>query len=187
MYGYDNYQKRYKAKVSFVMSRIAKEDARDGPRSEFMRSTGGHVWVAFATEDSQVIVCRWCAEDGKMQCEELESLGGQNVKKRGLHGEGLDPIGERHRCLKEQGVNDIIHGANVAFGFTILMRSVGARHTKMDALSEEKVTDARVELFPVIALDNLDLGAKLNGGVGDEVTSVLKVFDLRRNGKVNKQ
>ena len=41
----------------------------------------------------------------------------------------------------------------------------------MDALSEEKLTGARVvTLSPVIALNNLDPGAKLGGGVSDEVS-----------------
>ena len=40
----------------------------------------------------------------------------------------------------------------------------------MDALGEEEVTGARVvKLFPVVALNSLDVGAKLGGGVGDEV------------------
>ena len=57
------------------------------------------------------------------------------------------------------------------FGFTILRRGVGAGHTKMDALGEEEVTGARVvKLFPIVALDSLDVGAKLGGGMGDEVS-----------------
>ena len=41
----------------------------------------------------------------------------------------------------------------------------------MDALSEEKLTGARVvKLFPVVALNSLDPGAKLGGGVSDEVS-----------------
>jgi len=41
----------------------------------------------------------------------------------------------------------------------------------VDALSEEKLTGARVvTLSPVIALNNLDPGAKLGGGVSDEVS-----------------
>ena len=57
----------------------------------------------------------------------------------------------------------------------------------MDALSEEKLTGARVvKLFPVVALDSLDVGAKLGGGVCDEVGKLLKVSDLSRKGKVHK-
>ena len=40
----------------------------------------------------------------------------------------------------------------------------------MDALGEEEVTGARVvKLFPIVALDGLDVGAKLGEGVDDEV------------------
>ena len=40
----------------------------------------------------------------------------------------------------------------------------------MDALSEEEGSSAGVvELLPVVALDSLDSGAKLSGGVGEEV------------------
>jgi len=57
----------------------------------------------------------------------------------------------------------------------------------MDALGEEEVTGARVvKLFPVVALDSLDVGAKLGGGVCDEVGKLLKVSDLSRKGKVHK-
>jgi len=41
----------------------------------------------------------------------------------------------------------------------------------VDALSEEKLTGARVvKLSPVVALNSLDPGAKLGGGVSDEVS-----------------
>jgi hypothetical protein len=60
---------------------------------------------------------------------------------------------------------------NNAFRFTVLRRGVRARHTKIDALGEKEVTGARVvRLFPIIALNSLDTGAKLGGGVGDEVS-----------------
>ena len=40
----------------------------------------------------------------------------------------------------------------------------------MDALSEEEGSSAGVvELLPVVALDSLDSGAKLSGGIGEEV------------------
>jgi hypothetical protein len=42
--------------------------------------------------------------------------------------ECLDLVGWRHGRLKEQGANYIIYGADNAFSFTILRRSVGTRH-----------------------------------------------------------
>ena len=41
----------------------------------------------------------------------------------------------------------------------------------MDALGEEEVSGAGVvKLFPVVALYGFDAGAKLSGGVGDELS-----------------
>jgi hypothetical protein len=41
----------------------------------------------------------------------------------------------------------------------------------VDALSEEELTGARVVKFPpVVALNSLDAGTKLGGGVGDEIS-----------------
>jgi hypothetical protein len=105
------------------MSGVAKEDAKDGPRSEFMRNGGGQVWVTFATKDSQVIVRRRRTIESKVRHGEVESLGGQDVEQGGCHGESLDPVGGRHGRLKEQGANDITDRVNNAFGFTILRRS----------------------------------------------------------------
>jgi hypothetical protein len=59
-----------KAAISFVMSRIAEEDAQDRSRSEFM-SGGKHIWVTLAAKDSQMIIPRWRAEQGKMWRGEL--------------------------------------------------------------------------------------------------------------------
>ena len=59
---------------------------------------------------------------------------------------------------------------NNAFSFTVLRRGVGTT-CKVNALGEEEVMGARVvKIFPVIALNGLDVGAKLSGGVGDEVS-----------------
>ena len=97
----DSVGREIKAAVSFVMSRVAKENAQDGPRSEFMWSSGGQVWVTFATEDSQVIICWRLAEEGKVRRGKLESLGGQDVNQGGRRGEGLDPVRGRHGRLKK--------------------------------------------------------------------------------------
>ena len=73
-----------------------------------------------------------------MRHGEVESLGWQDVKERRRCGESLNLVSRRHEGLKQQGANDIIYGANNTFGFTILRRSIRARHEKMDALSEKE-------------------------------------------------
>ena len=77
----DSVGREIKATVSFVMSGVAKEDAEDEPRSEFVWSGGGHVYVTFATEDSRVIICWRLAEEGKVRRGKLESLVGKMLIK----------------------------------------------------------------------------------------------------------
>jgi hypothetical protein len=60
-----------KAAVSFVMSGIAEEDAQNRSRSEFMRSGGGHIWVTLVAKDSQMIIRRRHAQQGKVWHGEL--------------------------------------------------------------------------------------------------------------------
>jgi hypothetical protein len=36
-----------------------------------MRGSGGHVGIAFATENSEMIICGWLAEQGKVRGGEL--------------------------------------------------------------------------------------------------------------------
>ena len=166
----DSVGREIKKAVSFMMSGVSKEDAQSRPRTEFMWGGGRQVWVTFATENSQMVVCWRLAEEGKVRRGILESFGGQDVEQGGRRGECLDPVGGGHGGLKKQGANDIIYRTNNAFSFTILRRGVWTGHAKLDALHEEEIAGARVvKLLPVIALDSLDLGAKLGGRVGDEV------------------
>jgi hypothetical protein len=73
--------------------------------------------------------------------------------------------------LKELGANDIIDRANNTFNFTFLRHGVRAGHVKVDALGDEEVASATVvKLSPVVALYYFDAGAKLSGGVGDELS-----------------
>ena len=52
--------------------------------------------------------------------------------------------------------------ANNTFSFTVLRRGVEAGHAEMDALGEEeRAGTGVVKLFPVVALNCLDSGAKL--------------------------
>ena len=105
-----------------------------------------------------------------MRRGEIKSRGWQDVEEGSRRGEGLDPVGRRHGGLKQQGANDIIYGANNTFSFTVLRQGIRAGHVKMNALGEKEGTGTGViELFPVVTLNRLDAGAKLSGGVGDEI------------------
>jgi hypothetical protein len=70
---------RHKTAVSFVVSRVTKENTQGRSRSEFVGGCGGKVRVAFAAKNPEVIVSRKCTKEGKMRRAEIQSLGRQNV------------------------------------------------------------------------------------------------------------
>jgi hypothetical protein len=68
-------------------------------------------------------------------------------------------------------VNNIISGTNNAFSFTVLGRSVGARHAKMNPMSkEERDGIGVIELAVVVTLDCLNGGAELSGHISKEIS-----------------
>jgi hypothetical protein len=78
------------------------------------------------------------------------------------------PVASWERSLKEQGGNHVINGAKGTFDFTILWRSVGARHTQNHPMSgEEFLRGGIVELMVVVALNNFNGEAKLCGDKGE--------------------
>ena len=82
--------------------------------------------------------------------------------------------------MEQQRVNDIINGTNNALSFTILGRSVGTQHTKMNSMSKEECAGTRVvELAAVVALDRLDSGAILGGHMSKKVSECRKCVRLK--------
>ena len=100
--GDDSICGQIKAAVSFMMSGIAKEDAQGGARGEFLWSCGGEVWITLATENPKVIIRRGFSQKGEVWRGEVEGLGWQDVNQRSRRGEGLNPVGGWHGCLKQQ-------------------------------------------------------------------------------------
>lgn len=68
------------ASVTFVLRRVAKEYALDGARCEFMWSGGREVGKAAASEDTEVIVGGWRAEQSLVRCLVVQGFGGVEVK-----------------------------------------------------------------------------------------------------------
>jgi hypothetical protein len=96
------------------------------------------------------------------------------------------PVVSQNRSLKKQGTHHIIDGANNAFGFTVLWRSVGTRHPQKDPFGgEECAREGVIELTVIVALDGFDGAAKLCGDISEKCNKVEKVSDLTRKGKVH--
>jgi hypothetical protein len=80
------------------------------------------------------------------------------------------PVASRNRSLKKQGMQHIIDGANDAFGFTVLRRSVGTRHPqKYPFGGEECARGGIIELTTIVALDDFDGAAKLCGDISEKM------------------
>jgi hypothetical protein len=107
-----------------------------------MRSSGGDIRVAGAPEDMKMIVGGVGAEKSEVRSGVGNRLGGQMVEEVGSSGEGLEPVVSRKGSLKEQRAHDIVRCVNHALSPAILRRRVGARHTEVDAVREEKSRDA---------------------------------------------
>jgi hypothetical protein len=90
-----------------------------------------------------------------------------------------------NRSLKKQGAQHITNGAEDAFEFTVLLRSVGTRHPqKYPFGGEECMRGGVIELTTIITLDGFDGAAKLCGDINEKCDKVEKVLDLMRKGKV---
>ena len=91
-----------------------------------MRSGGGEIRVAGASESPEIMIRRMSA----IKCEEgsahVQRFGGEAIYEIGGSSKCIGPVGGGHGCLEEQGAGDIVGGAKHAFGFAILLRGVGA-------------------------------------------------------------
>jgi hypothetical protein len=65
-------------------------------------------------------------EESKMGGGKRKCFGGKNIKKVCCHAEGSNPKGRGYTRMEEQGANDIVDGANNAFGFAVLGGGVRA-------------------------------------------------------------
>ena len=73
------------------------------------------------------MVIDWsCTEEGLVRGGKTKCLGWQNVEKTSSGVECLSPVRRGNAGLKKKGANNVINGANDAFGFAVLRRSIGA-------------------------------------------------------------
>ena len=64
--------------------------------------------------------------------------------------------------LKEECANGVIYGTKHAFRFTVLLRSVRARETHMNAMSGAKIMKLGVvKFFSIVTVKSLDIFVKL--------------------------
>jgi hypothetical protein len=97
-------------------------------------------------------------------------LGGKTVEKVCGGVQGLCLVAGRERRLEEKATYHIGGGANHAFNMAVLGRSVRARETQLDAMSEkERAGGVVVKLVAVVTLQGTERAVKLGGHPCEEV------------------
>jgi hypothetical protein len=108
--------------------------------------------------------------EGEVWAGRVDHLGGKVVQQICGGVEPFYPVASRNRSLKEQGAQHIINGVDDALSFTVLLRSVGTRHLhKYPFGGEECMRGGVIELSAIVALDNVDVAAKLCGDISGKI------------------
>jgi hypothetical protein len=99
-----------------------------------VRGGGGEVRVTQTAKDAEVRVWCGCRIKKLMWYGEVDGLTRADIEKEGGSGESFGPIGRWHVCLKKKGAGDVVKSTDGALGLAILLRSIWARETKVDAM-----------------------------------------------------
>ena len=75
-----------------------------------------------------------CRIESKKRCKAAEGRSGVTVKEVGGSMEGFNPVDRWKAALEKKRAHNIINSAKGGLDFTVLLRSVWARHTKDGAL-----------------------------------------------------
>jgi hypothetical protein len=117
-----------KTLITFVVNGVSEENTFGGPGCQFVSGFGGEIRIAGTTEQAQVLIGGGDSMEGEVWTGHADRLGGEAVQQICGGVEPFYPVASRNRSLKKQGTQHIIDGANDAFSFTVLRRSVGTRH-----------------------------------------------------------
>jgi hypothetical protein len=136
--------------IAFVFAWVAKKDAAGRAGCKFVRGAGVEIGKAQATKNAEMIIGRLDVVKAEVWCLMVYSTRWADVKEIGGGVKGLDPKGRGEGGLEQEGANNVVGGANEAFGFTILRASVWARKAKADAMLSEVVTESVCKEFATI-------------------------------------
>jgi hypothetical protein len=109
-----------KTPITFVVSRVSKENTSGGPGCQFVSGFGGEIRIAGTTEHVQVLVGGADSMEGEVWTGRTDHLSGEAVQQICGGVEPFYPVAIQNRSMKEQGTHHIIDGAKDAFGFTVL-------------------------------------------------------------------
>jgi hypothetical protein len=109
-----------KTPVTFVVSRVSKENISGGPRCQFLSGYGRDIRIASTTEHAQVLIGGGDSMEGEVWDGRADRLGGEVVQQICGGVKPFYPVVSRNRSMKMQEVQHIIDGAEDVFDFTVL-------------------------------------------------------------------
>ena len=86
-----------------------------------MGGGGCEVRVAGATERAKLVVGGKSAMESEEGGAHVKRFSGEPIEEESGSGQGVNPVGGWHGGLKEEGANDIVRGADHAFGLSVLL------------------------------------------------------------------
>jgi hypothetical protein len=159
-----------KASITFVVSGVSEENTSGGSGCQFVSGFGREIRIADTTEHVQVLIGGGDSMEDEVWTGCADCLGGEAVQQICGGVEPFYPVASRNRSLKKQGTRHIIDGANDAFDFTVLWRSVGTRYPQKDPFGgEEYMRGGVIKLTAIVALYGFDGAAKLCGDISEKM------------------
>ena len=123
---------------------IAQEHARDGAWVELVGGGGRLIGITHATEDTEMVVGGWRAEEKLMWSDSTSSLAWAPIKEIGRSGEGLRPECGRRVRVNEHGMNTVVESTQCALRLAVLRRSIWAREAEHNAIVLEVFSEGKI-------------------------------------------
>jgi hypothetical protein len=127
---YDTSCGEIKTTIALLFSWIAKEDTTSRPRMKFVMSGSIEVGIAQTSKCAEMGVCGVSTKEAMIRCVVVNCARGAYVDEVICSVECLNPKSRGKVCLNKKGSDNVIGGAQHAFGFSILRRSMRTRETK---------------------------------------------------------
>jgi hypothetical protein len=118
--------------------------------------------------------------EGEERGAHVKGFSGEPIEEVSGSGQGVNPVGRWHGGLKKKGADNIVGGADHAFGLSVLLRGVGAGHAESDAVGKkERTRGGVVKLTPVVALHAFDGAAELGAYMSKKICNGRKSVGLK--------
>jgi hypothetical protein len=138
------------AAVASVIRRVPEEHARGGARGELVGRSGEQVGETATPEHTKLIVGGWNAEEELVWSRGARGAAGAAIEQVRRRLQSFSP--ERQRCstVKKHSTQAVVNRAEHAFGLPILLRSIWAGKTQLNAQVREKSAHGIGVILPAI-------------------------------------